>query len=114
MCTRWLVGALRCNLAWGIIDVVLYCMGRMAEKGRGLIVLRAVRKATDPQQAERLIADSLPSVVASILQPAELESMHQRLKQLPEPPERVHLRKDDWLGALGCSCGWSSPPWRYR
>ena len=27
--------------------------------------------------------------------------MHQRLKQLPEPPRRARLDKDDWLGALG-------------
>jgi VIT1/CCC1 family predicted Fe2+/Mn2+ transporter len=95
-----LISALGCNLAWGIIDAVLYCMGRMAEKSRGLIVYRAVRLA-DPRQAQRLIADALPSVVASILQPAELELMHQRLKQLPEPPERVpHLGKDDWLAAF--------------
>jgi VIT1/CCC1 family predicted Fe2+/Mn2+ transporter len=39
--------------------------------------------------------------VASILQPAELESIRQRLKQLPEPTERARLRKDDWLGAVG-------------
>jgi VIT family protein len=96
-----LISALGCNLAWGIIDAVLYCMGRMAEKSRGLIVLRAVRMATDPQRAQRLIADALPSVVTSILQPAELESMHQRLQQLPEPPERVHhLPKEDWLAAF--------------
>ncbi len=95
-----LVSALGCNLAWGIIDAVLYCMGRMAEKGRGLMVLRAVRDAADTQKAQRLIADALPSVVASILQPGELESMHQRLKQLPEPPDRVRLRKDDWLAAF--------------
>jgi len=43
----------------------------------------------------------LPSVVASVLQPAELEAMHQRLKELPEPPERARLSKDDWLGAGG-------------
>ena len=60
-----------------------------------------MRKATDPQQAQRLIADALPPVVASVLEPAELEAMHQRLKQLPEPPERARLHKDDWLGALG-------------
>jgi VIT family protein len=96
-----LISALGCNLAWGIIDAVLYCMDRMAEKSRGLMVLRAVRMATDPQRAQRLIADALPSVVASILEPAELESMHQRLKQLPEPPKRVHhLPKDDWLAAF--------------
>ncbi len=96
-----LIGALGCNLAWGIIDGVLYLMGCLAEKSRGLMTFRAVRKATDPQQAQRLIADALPPVVASVLEPAELEAMHQRLKQLPEPPERAHLGKDDWLGAVG-------------
>ena len=28
-----LIGALGCNLAWGIIDAVLYLMGSLAEKG---------------------------------------------------------------------------------
>jgi hypothetical protein len=96
-----LIGALGCNLAWGIIDGVLYLMGRMAERGRGLLTFRAVRKTTDPKEAQRRIADALPSVVASVLQPVELESLYQRLKQLPEPPDHARLRKDDWLGAAG-------------
>ena len=27
--------------------------------------------------------------------------MRQRLMQLPEPPERARLSKDDWLGSVG-------------
>src|SRR6187200_2460074 len=73
-----LIGALGCNLAWGVIDAVLFLMGTLAEKGHGLRTLHAVRKATDPEQAQRLIADALPPVLASILEPAELESMRQR------------------------------------
>jgi VIT1/CCC1 family predicted Fe2+/Mn2+ transporter len=96
-----LLGALGCNLAWGIIDGVLYLMGCLAEKCKGLLTLRAVRKATDPQKAQRLVADALPPLVASILKPAELETMRQRLKDLPEPPEQARLGKDEWLGALG-------------
>lgn len=96
-----LIGALGCNLAWGIIDGVLYLMGCLADKGRNLMTYRAVRKATDPQKAQRLIADALPPVIASVVQPAELEAMHQRLKQLPEPPERVRLSRSDWRGAVG-------------
>lgn len=96
-----LVGALGCNIAWGIIDGILYLMGCLSEKGRNLIVFRAVRSAKNPQDARRLIADSLPPLVASILQPAELETMHHRLQQLPEPPELAHLSVEDWLGALG-------------
>src|SRR5216117_970015 len=64
-----LIGALGCNLAWGIIDGVLYLMGCLAEKGRGLLTFRAVHRATDPKEAQRLIADALPSVVASVLEP---------------------------------------------
>src|SRR5438874_9957248 len=96
-----LIGALGCNLAWGIIDGVLYLMGCLAEKGRGLLTFRAMRKATDPKEAQRVIADALPSVVACVLEPVELESLYQRLKQLPEPPDHARLRKDDLLGAVG-------------
>ena len=96
-----LIGALGCNLAWGIIDGILYLMGCLAEKGRGLLTFRAVRKATDPKEAQRVIAEALPSVVAGVLTPAELEAMHERLKQLPEPLERARLSRDDWRGAVG-------------
>jgi hypothetical protein len=96
-----LIGALGCNLAWGVIDAVLYLMGSLSDKGTGLLTFRAVRTATDPNHAHRLIANALPSVVASVLEPAELETISQRLKQLPEPHGRARLHTDDWLGALG-------------
>jgi hypothetical protein len=96
-----LAGALGCNLAWGLIDAVFYLMGSLAEKGRDLATFRAVREAGDPERAQRLIADALPPVLASALEPAELEAMRLRLKQLPEPPGRARLDKDDWRGALG-------------
>ena len=95
-----LIGALGCNVAWGIIDAVFYLMACLAEKGRNLMTFRAVRKATDPQLAQRLVADALPPAVASIVTPADLEAMRLRLQQLPEPPKRTRLGKDDWLGAL--------------
>jgi VIT1/CCC1 family predicted Fe2+/Mn2+ transporter len=95
-----LIGALGCNLAWGIIDGVLYLMGCMAEKGKELFTLRAVRKATEPQKAQHLIAKALPPAIASVVQPAELETLRQRLKDLPEPPAQPRLAKNEWLGAL--------------
>jgi hypothetical protein len=96
-----LIGALGCNLAWGIIDAILYLMGCLAERGRDLATFLAVREATDPQQARRLIADALPGVVAAVVQPGELEAMRLRLTQIPEPPARARLRGEDWRGAVG-------------
>jgi VIT1/CCC1 family predicted Fe2+/Mn2+ transporter len=96
-----LIGALGCNLAWGIIDAVLYLMGCLAEKGRNLATLHAVRKANDPQKAQKLLAGALPPLIASVLRPEEYAAIDQRLKQLPEPPGQAQLGKTDWAGAMG-------------
>jgi len=96
-----LIGALGCNLAWGIIDGVLYLMGCLAEKGSSLATLRAVRQASDPHRAHRLIADAVPSPVAAVLDSADLEMLRLRLNQLPEPPSHARLSKTDWRGAAG-------------
>ncbi|HSU54930.1 MAG TPA: VIT1/CCC1 transporter family protein [Candidatus Dormibacteraeota bacterium] len=96
-----LIGALGCNVSWGIIDGVLYLMSCLAEKNRNLRALQRVRKATDPQKAQQLVIKGLPAAFGSVLEPAELESMWGRLKALPEPPRRAGWDKHDWLGALG-------------
>jgi len=96
-----LIGALGCNFAWGIIDGIFYVMGCQAEKGRALRTLHAVRKARDPGKAQRVIAAALPQAVARVIQPAELEAVYRRLKELPEPPEYARVHGDDWRGAIG-------------
>jgi len=95
-----LIGALGCNLAWGIIDGLFYLMGCLSEQGRGIRSLRALRKAAAPEEAHCVIADALPPMVAATLGPAEYESVRQKLVKLPEPPSHPRLGKDEWLGAL--------------
>src|SRR3954463_13426323 len=61
-----LIGALGCNIAWGIIDAILYLMTTIAARAGGLRPLRAVRAAPDAEAAQRHIADGLPEVVAQV------------------------------------------------
>ena len=96
-----LVGALGCNLAWGIVDGGLYLLARINSRGDKILTLRAIRLAPDPEAARRVIADALPPELAAILSPEQLESMQQRLQQLPEPSPGPGLTKRDWTGALG-------------
>jgi hypothetical protein len=96
-----LVGALGCNLAWGVIDALFFLMGGLAEKGRGLIAWHRVRDAADPGDGQRIIAGTLSPVVASLLAPPELEAMRQRLVELPAPPPRPGLDAEAWRGAFG-------------
>ncbi|HEX8895315.1 MAG TPA: hypothetical protein VF783_18455, partial [Terriglobales bacterium] len=42
---RMLVAALGCNLAWGIIDAVMYLISVLSQRGRNRKLLRDVRTA---------------------------------------------------------------------
>lgn len=95
-----LIGALGCNIAWGIIDGILYLMGCLSERGRGIRALRALRAARSAEEAHMVIADALPPLVAGTLGADDYESIREKLCQLPEPAHQ-HLSKRDWLGALG-------------
>src|SRR5512138_2993159 len=66
-----LIGALGCNIAWGIIDGILYLMDCLSERGRDIRALRAARNAATSEEAHRVIADALPPMVAATLGPAE-------------------------------------------
>jgi hypothetical protein len=95
-----LIAALGCNVAWGLIDGVLYLMGCLAEKGRHLAQFRALHAAADPLEGQRVIVDALPPMVAGVMTSSELESMRQRLLQEPAPPAANSLTAHDWLGAV--------------
>jgi hypothetical protein len=96
-----LIGALGCNLAWGIVDGGLYLLARINERGNKILTLRSIRRAQDPEAARRVIADAMPSELAAFLPPEQLELMRQKLQRLPEPSPGPGLTKRDWTGALG-------------
>jgi hypothetical protein len=96
-----LLGALGCNLAWGIIDAGVYLLARVNDRGRKIVMLCAMRQAPDLETAQRILADALPPLLVSVLSPEQLELMRQKLHQLPEPPGRPGLIQRDWIGALG-------------
>jgi VIT1/CCC1 family predicted Fe2+/Mn2+ transporter len=94
-----LIGALGCNLAWGIIDAVLYVMGGLAGRAGIVLGLRAARRSPDSREAQRAIANLLPEPVASLLEPGELAALEARVRRMPEP-EIPRLGREDWRGAL--------------
>lgn len=95
------IGAIGCNLAWGIIDAAFYLIACLTEHGYQGTLLRKVQQSTEPAQARQTIADALPPKVAEALQPADFDRIHTHLSQLPPPPERPGLTSEDWQGALG-------------
>jgi hypothetical protein len=93
--------ALGCNLAWGLVDAVMYLVATMTERARNLTLLQRVRSAAEPRAAYASIAEALPGRMGEAIGVEGLEDMRRHLAALPDAPSRARLRGDDFLGAFG-------------
>ena len=96
-----LFAAFGCNIAWGLADAVMFLVGTLTERTRSYTLVRRLRTATSAEEARALLAEALPESVRQVTGPDELDAMRRRLSELPEPPLRARLYRDDYAGALG-------------
>jgi hypothetical protein len=94
------VAALGCNLAWGLVDAVMFVVRTVTDRGRLLTLVRSVRAEPDAEAGRRLIERSLSRVVAGLVSSAEVEAMRGRIVALTAVPARPTLQRDDLLAAL--------------
>jgi VIT1/CCC1 family predicted Fe2+/Mn2+ transporter len=95
-----LAAALGCNIAWGLVDAVMYLVRTITDRGRMFTLARSIR-ATDAETGRRLLRDALASAPAArLISTTEIEAMHGRLLALTDLPARPRLQRDDLLAAL--------------
>lgn len=94
------IAALGCNLAWGLVDAVMYLVRTISDRGRTLSLARAVRSARDAASGRQLIARSLSRDVAGFFATEEVEAIRLRIVALHDLPERPQLEWNDLRAAL--------------
>jgi hypothetical protein len=94
------IAALGCNLAWGLVDAVMYLVRTITARGRTLTLMRSVRASADAASGMALLRHALPDGVAGFVTAAEVEAIRGRIVALPALPERPALEASDWLAAL--------------
>lgn len=97
-----LLAAIGCNVAWGIIDAVLYLMNARFERSRGARVLAAVQRAPDEATALALIRQHFEPTHGGIVEEGERDRLYRsilsRVHTLVAPP--VRLTRADLYGAI--------------
>jgi VIT1/CCC1 family predicted Fe2+/Mn2+ transporter len=92
--------ALGCNLAWGLVDAVMYLVRTVTDRGKSLTLVRSVRAAPDAATGCRIIERSLSRMAAGLVSSAEIEAIRGRIVALTSVPERPTLKRDDLLASL--------------
>jgi hypothetical protein len=94
------VTALGCNLAWGLVDAVMYLVRTVTDRGKLLTVVRSVVAAPDAQAGRAIIESSLSRAAGALLSPPEVEAIRGRIVALPNVPPRPALTGKDALAAV--------------
>ena len=99
-----LFAAIGCNIAWGIIDAVMYIMNCITVRSGKLRLVKAVRRSPDGKAALALIQDEIEPELQELLAPENAEALSRSvLKHIAQAQvAEKTLTKDDFYGALAC------------
>ncbi len=90
--------ALGCNIAWGIVDAVMYLVRLKIERSHRVLIWRRVH-AADAETGRRLLAAELGTLPVLQLSPTDIEGLRQCLLGAGPPPARVPLAPRDYAAA---------------
>jgi VIT1/CCC1 family predicted Fe2+/Mn2+ transporter len=96
------VGILGCNLAWAVVDGVMYVLTELFERGRKARLVRDVRAAPDEAAALGLIGAELDGRLEPLLAADERARLYRGVlaavgRAAPEPPR---VEREDLLGGV--------------
>jgi len=99
-----LLAAIGCNLAWGIIDAVMYIMNCVIVRSGKVRLVRAVQSASDEQSALALIQQEIEPELQELLDSQQADALSRSvLKHIAQAKIATKaLTKDDLYGALAC------------
>ncbi len=91
--------ALGCNVAWGLVDAIMYLMNVAVERGHTIRVVKKIHASRNPDEAGKILRDEMQPTIAGLMTPAELNDLSSRLKKLPEPSKKQVITVHDlWSG----------------
>jgi VIT1/CCC1 family predicted Fe2+/Mn2+ transporter len=94
------IGIFGCNLAWAIVDGVMYALTELFERGRKARLAREVVKARTEDEALETIGKELDGPLMELTTPEERRQLHRWALEIlrRDPPEVPRLHLDDLLG----------------
>jgi|SRR5688572_6400927 len=93
--------ALGCNVAWGLVDAIMYLMNVIFERGYTRSMFIKLRATQSGKDSITLLREELQPVVSELLDDEQMRQLDNKIRTLPEaPPVRMLLRGNDFYAAF--------------
>lgn len=89
--------ALGCNLAWGLVDGIMYIMDTLISRAHSIMQLGALKKTKSLDVSREMIRDSISPLISEIMTNDEIDRLNEKLKQLPEVSIKNSLNLKDFM-----------------
>lgn len=99
-----ITAALGCNIAWGIVDGVMYVLTNVFERNRYAKMVSSIKSAADKNTALAAIEEELESTIKWVLDEKERKRIYTEvLKSATNAvPQEAGITRDDIFGAISC------------
>lgn len=92
--------ALGCNVAWGLVDAIMYLMNVLLERGHSLTVIKRITRSESREASRQIMKEEIQPLLAQLLKDDEFDQLSERLKKVPEPSNRNLLTGTDLIAGL--------------
>jgi hypothetical protein len=99
-----LFAAIGCNLAWGLIDAVMYLMNCITVRTGKVRLLQAVQRAPDAPETLELIQNEIEPELQELIGPEGAETLSRAIRKHLAGARftKKTLARDDLYGAIAC------------
>jgi hypothetical protein len=91
--------ALGCNLAWGLVDAIMYLMDELVDGARRVKMLNLLKSSGKASESREIIRENMPPLISDLLGDEEIDRLGQRMKILPELTVKKTLTYKNFLVA---------------
>lgn len=97
-----LIATVGCNIAWGLIDALMYLAGQRFERGRRARLGDAIRAAASEEGATRLLAEEFDELLSGVTEASDRDSLYRRIARSVREGAgpSVGLIREDVYGAI--------------
>jgi VIT1/CCC1 family predicted Fe2+/Mn2+ transporter len=83
--------ALGCNVAWGLVDALMYIFSVLLQRGESFANIRNIRNANTKESITEAVKDAMPPFLSTMLKEEHIIDLGDQIKKLPEPPVKVFM-----------------------
>jgi len=91
--------ALSCNLAWGLVDAIMYLMDELIGRAHGFTQIKRMKRSDISFESREIIRENISPFISELMEDEDIDRLAEKIRQLPDPSmTRALIFKDYLIG----------------